>query len=444
MFGGFFNNNNNRDNNNSNRNTPRDQTNDNSSSDEDTTPTETQTPTTTEGRILEDPTLTARQQRTLTNEDLTNLRVAYELYAEQLRGRGGVPYSWETYIATERDYGYPALQQEETQEPEVGRAPPLEETNLPLENIEIVEDNIIEDNEQPITPQLLPINLPNFPTMDTIQFNQLLNALTGLTTQLGQQPQNINQNPPQNNNNSPRINVPIPVYRGETKENVAAWLMQVETIFNAQQINDAAIRCYYASTGMKGAALHWYLQQMTIHGNIGVPWADWNAFKTAVTTAFQPPNYQQYLRKQLRKLRQTGSVRDYTTQFQDIVGQITDMSDLDQVTQYSEGLKPSTRMEIDYQAPANLTQAIGLAIRYDSAMWGNHRSSGKPSRSNISSNYNRNSAPRNNNSGGPIPMELDLMTSANRNHTDYQCNKYPNTSNKSSNFSNSNNKRNFK
>ena len=82
MFGGFFNNNNNRDNNNSNRNTPRDQTNDNSSSDEDTTPTETQTPTTTEGRILEDPTLTARQQRTLTNEDLTNLRVAYKLYAE--------------------------------------------------------------------------------------------------------------------------------------------------------------------------------------------------------------------------------------------------------------------------------------------------------------------------------------------------------------------------
>lgn len=135
-------------------------------------------------------------------------------------------------------------------------------------------------------------NLEQVTTMDTTQFNQLIMALGQLTNQLGKpQGGNVPATAP------PRIAVQIPIFKGEPRENVAAWLMQVGTIFAAQGIDDTATRCYYASTGMKEAALHWYLARMTEHGNnTGVPWGNWNDFKTAVQTTFQPPNYQSYLR----------------------------------------------------------------------------------------------------------------------------------------------------
>ncbi|RHZ56832.1 hypothetical protein Glove_396g88 [Diversispora epigaea] len=43
--------------------------------------------------------------------------------------------------------------------------------------------------------------------------------------------------------------------------------MQVQTIFDAQQINDATIQCQYISTEMKRAAMHWYLVRMKAHNN---------------------------------------------------------------------------------------------------------------------------------------------------------------------------------
>jgi len=271
-------------------------------------------------------------------------------------------------------------------------------------------------------------------TMDATQFNQLITALGQLTQQLGNQQGGAGNTTAAA---SPRIAVQIPIFKGETKENVAAWLIQAETIFAAQGINDTAIRCYYASTGMKEAALHWYLARMTEHGNnAGVPWNDWNAFKTAVRAAFQPPNYQSYLRQQLRRLKQTGSVRDYTTQFQNVVGQIEGMGDLDQVAHYLDGLKPDTRKELAYQAPQSLEAAINLAVRYDSAMWG----FGKPMNSNKSrtTSYNR-PPPPSRDDGGPRPMDLDYIgESKNHNRTNYQRNKY--SSNNNSNYGSSNNK----
>ena len=109
---------------------------------------------------------------------------------------------------------------------------------------------IVDNTEQQIT------------AMNAQQFNQLLTALGQLTNQLGQQQQQQQQQQPQQpqqgggGGNVPRIAVQIPIFKGEPRENVSAWLMQVETIFAAQGIDDAATRCYYASTGMKEAALH--------------------------------------------------------------------------------------------------------------------------------------------------------------------------------------------
>ena len=81
-----------------------------------------------------------------------------------------------------------------------------------------------------------------------------------------------------------------------------------------------------------------------------------------------------------------------------------DMGALDQVTYYTDGLKPATRMEVAYRAPETLAAAIEYAIRYDTAMFG----LGKPSGSH--GKYFKSTLPNRNikESKGPIPIELDF------------------------------------
>ena len=49
------------------------------------------------------------------------------------------------------------------------------------------------------------------------------------------------------------------------------------------------------------------------------------------------------------------------------MGQVTDMSAIDQVTYFVEGLRPATQAEVNYRSPSTLEDAWKLAIAYDNA-----------------------------------------------------------------------------
>ena len=69
---------------------------------------------------------------------------------------------------------------------------------------------------------------------------------------------------------------------------------------------------------------------------------------TQIRAAFELPNYQQHLRKQLKQLKQTRSIYKYGAQFRNLIGQITDIAELDKVTYFVKGLKHVTKTEINY------------------------------------------------------------------------------------------------
>jgi hypothetical protein len=125
-------------------------------------------------------------------------------------------------------------------------------------------------------------------------------------------------------------------------------------------MKDEGQMIHYAATGFEGAALHWFVNK--IKDTTTPIFTSWDNFKKELKTAFQPPYYQQYLRTQLKNLRQTGDVQEYTSQFRNIVSQIDTMGPLDQVAYYIDGLKAATRMEVSYQAPEMLEDAWKLAI----------------------------------------------------------------------------------
>jgi hypothetical protein len=126
-------------------------------------------------------------------------------------------------------------------------------------------------------------------------FVNLVNGQNALTNALQQQHQDAG-NPPPNANPTPKISVKIPTYKGESNENIVVWLLRVQSLFAAQGITDDGTQIYYASTGLEDAAMHWYLNKITAAGN-DAAFAVWNTFATEIRTAFQPPNYQQHLRR---------------------------------------------------------------------------------------------------------------------------------------------------
>jgi len=277
--------------------------------------------------------------------------------------------------------------------------------------------------------------LEDLENMDQAQFNTLVQALTGLTAQL-------NNNTPAP---TPTLPVTIPLFYGCPHENVNSWFISLENIFTTRAIVEDVPRIRYAATGMKDAAASWWMNKLIAEPDITQIWNNWDAFKISVKNSFQPENYQIYLRDQLKRLRQNSSVRDYATQFRNLVGQIDGMHDLDQVSYFIDGLKSNIKMEIKYRNPDSLNNAIDIATRYDTALWGinkgNNFNSSRHNKgsSNFNNNNNYNNSGRNryNNNSGPEPMDLDSMK------TSYQKNKYGNNHNNSnrnnSHYNNNNN-----
>src|SRR6185369_12715898 len=185
------------------------------------------------------------------------------------------------------------------------------------------------------------------------------------------------------------------------------WALQINSVFIAQSITDKRQQVAYAATALEDAALHWYLNQC--QANDGpAPWDDWRVFVDALKQAFQPPHYQSYLRMEIQKLRQTSSVQDYTTKFQNLVEQIEDMGELDKVMHYVEGLKSATQQEVKYQTFQTLEDAWKLAVRYDTAMFSSNRSKNDKRYSDRRPGSNKRHEPRSTpRTDNAEPMELD-------------------------------------
>ena len=145
----------------------------------------------------------------------------------------------------------------------------------------------------------------------------------------------------------------LPYFYSKAGENVSIWLFQCDEVFTAKGMNDDKQRMHHLASCLHDAALHWY-QQACLDANAFSAFADWETFADGIKKAFQPPNNQQVLRRQVRGLRQTGDIRDYVYRFRNLVGQITGMGQLDQVMHFVDGLKPATQTEVNYQAPTPL------------------------------------------------------------------------------------------
>ena len=90
---------------------------------------------------------------------------------------------------------------------------------------------------------------------------------------------------------------------------------------------------------------------------------------------YEVPNKNKNSRDNLYRLRQVGSVKEYTLRFNSLILQIDSMSEEEQRFMYVRGLKPNVKMEIEKEwvrdPDQDLTRMKQLADRTDTLLFNN-------------------------------------------------------------------------
>ncbi|KAI3629418.1 hypothetical protein MIR68_012547, partial [Amoeboaphelidium protococcarum] len=162
------------------------------------------------------------------------------------------------------------------------------------------------------------------------------------------------------------ISLKLPEYDGTG--NLNSWLDMVENSLRAAPGNvssETAIR--HAARYLRGGAWEWF-RKRTKDGNF--PFADWGEFADELKRKFLVGSYDDVIRRQMKGLKQRGSVLRYVKEFRALEGQIDNMTEADRIFYFKDGLKHATRGEVEYRRPLTLEDAIDIAQSYDDAHYG--------------------------------------------------------------------------
>ena len=87
----------------------------------------------------------------------------------------------------------------------------------------------------------------------------------------------------------------------------------------------------------------------------------WEALKKELKDQFLPTNTAWVARDALKKLRQTGTVREYVKTFSSLILDIKNMFEEDKLFNFMSGLQPWAQMEFKRQAVHDLPTAMSAA-----------------------------------------------------------------------------------
>ena len=182
---------------------------------------------------------------------------------------------------------------------------------------------------------------------------------------------------------------PLGKYSGDKREDLLAWLFQVNEHLDLSDIAHDKHKIAFAGTSLTGNAATWY-RSIKLEGSV----TTWEEFQESIKAHFYPINPVKLARDQLHNLEQTTSVRDYTATFKTlcaIIGpKITEDEKLDR---FVRGLKTRTRNQVNLEDPETFEEACRLAEAIDV---------------NNDRIFNR-SSHRQANRDGPVPMDLNAM-----------------------------------
>ncbi|KAK3000522.1 hypothetical protein RJ639_020946 [Escallonia herrerae] len=159
---------------------------------------------------------------------------------------------------------------------------------------------------------------------------------------------------------SSRPRVPEPKSYGgasDAKE-LENFLFDIEQYFRAIRVDSKATKVSMAAMYLVGDAKLWWRKKYAEIEDGSCVINTWEILKRELKSQFFPENTAFNARKALLECKHTGSVREYCQAFFALMLDISDMSAVDRLFFFMEGLKPWARTELNRRRVNNLNKAI--------------------------------------------------------------------------------------
>ena len=160
-----------------------------------------------------------------------------------------------------------------------------------------------------------------------------------------------------------KVRVPEPKgFRGaRNAKELENFLWDMEHLFKAAHVPDSE-PVYITSMYLYGDAKLWWRTQMGDDAGSGRPQIDtWETLKRELKEQFLPTNSAWLARESLKRLKDTGSVKEYVKEFSSIMLDIRNMSDEDQLFNFISGLQGWVQTELRRQRVRDLPVAMAAA-----------------------------------------------------------------------------------
>ena len=159
----------------------------------------------------------------------------------------------------------------------------------------------------------------------------------------------------------------LPKFTGKEGEAVRNWILRLENAcrVSGHIITDSStILPSIAGTAMETPADGFFLQWSASTPAVKRTWKN---FKETVRKHFEGSSFQNNLRKRLQDLKHTNTIEEYNNEYFHIIQQVENMSEVDKITYYTEGLKAFVKGQVCFLNPTTLNDAMDIALRYERA-----------------------------------------------------------------------------
>ncbi|KAG6479323.1 hypothetical protein ZIOFF_062786 [Zingiber officinale] len=161
----------------------------------------------------------------------------------------------------------------------------------------------------------------------------------------------------------PLVRVPEPKSFGgmRSAKELENFLWDMEQYFVAAKVPETE-KVTISSMYLIGDAKLWWRTRMVDDANAGRQKIDtWDRLKKEMKDQFLPGNTSWIARDGLKRLKQSGSVRDYVKEFSSLMLDIQNMSEEDKLYNFLYGLQPWAQVELRRQNVRDLPSAIAAA-----------------------------------------------------------------------------------
>ncbi len=134
--------------------------------------------------------------------------------------------------------------------------------------------------------------------------------------------------------------------------------------FNPGVLQTEESKIMFASSFLSdSAAIWWY----TIVQSGSSP-TTWSSFCEALKSEFVPADYVRRARDRLRRLKQTGSVTKYLSEFRKVILTLPDVTEGEKLDKFVQGLKHNVRIEVLKSTASTFDEVTHIALRVDSVI----------------------------------------------------------------------------